>query len=356
MKARYWQDSAGSLRIAPFRESSAYLLILLFFVQRAKIVLVWPNSGLYMRRLFSWDVHGQLNWIGRLRWSDLESPHRNSFAQKMGDLPMLKKLLLTGGVLTLLSSVTLGVPLLSYARCGASWLRDSASEAMPLEWELKRARQMISDLKPEIHLNAKRIAQEKVQVARLDAQLQQTNDKIARARTDIERLTDDLRGEQSYYTYAGKTYTSVQVKTDLGNRFKRFKTREATVAKLSQMLQARQHSLSAARERMDAMLSAKRQLEVEVENLQARLGALRVAQTTSELNLDDSQLSRTRELLDEIATRMDVVEETMSVDSDYFGEINLEETESEDIIDEITVYFAKPVMDDSQALVSIDLE
>lgn len=269
---------------------------------------------------------------------------------------MLKKLLLTGGVLTLLSSVTLGVPLYSYARCGAGWLRSSASEAMPLEWELKRARQMIADLKPEIEINAKRIAQEKVQVARLESQLDQTDEKLVKAKTDIERLTDDLRGDQSYYTYAGKTYTSIQVKTDLGNRFKRFKTREATADKLAQMLEARKQSLSAAHERMDAMLSVRRQLEVEVENLQARLGALRVAQTTSQLNLDDSQLSRTRELLDDIATRMEVEEETMSVDSDYFGEINLEATEDEDLIDEITVYFAKPAIDETKALVSIDLD
>ena len=60
---------------------------------------------------------------------------------------MLKKMVLTGGALALLSSVTLGVPLFSYARCGVDWLRSSATESMPVEWELKRARQMIADLK-----------------------------------------------------------------------------------------------------------------------------------------------------------------------------------------------------------------
>ena len=36
---------------------------------------------------------------------------------------MIKKMILTGGALALLSSVTLGVPLFSYARCGVSWLK-----------------------------------------------------------------------------------------------------------------------------------------------------------------------------------------------------------------------------------------
>jgi chromosome segregation ATPase len=269
---------------------------------------------------------------------------------------MIRKMVLTGGALALLSSVTLGVPLFSYARCGVDWLRSSANDAMPLEWELKRARQMIADLKPEIEVNATRIAREKVDFARLEKQLEETNSRLAESRTDIERLSDDLRSETPVYTYAGRTYTSAQVKNDLSNRFKRFKTRNATADKLEQMLTARQASLRSAQERMEAMLSAKRQLEVEVENLQARLGALRVAQTSSQLNLDDSQLSHTRELLDEIATRIDVEEETMNLDVEYFGEIDLEEPSDESLLDDISVYFNQNGQETSHALVSIQLD
>ena len=106
------------------------------------------------------------------------------------------------------------------------------------------------------------------------------------------------------------------------------------------------------------MLGAKRQLEVEVENLQARLGALRVAQTSSQLNLDDSQLSRTRELLDEIATRIDVEEETMHVDAEYFGEIDLDQPSEEDLLNDITSYFdgSQQESTSSGALVSVQLD
>ncbi len=115
---------------------------------------------------------------------------------------MLKKALMTGGVIALLSTVTLATPLYSYARCGVNWLRSSANDAMPMEWELKRARQLIADLRPEIESNAKRIAQEKVQVARLEKQLGETDDRLVKAQSDIQRLTNDLDGENEYYTYA----------------------------------------------------------------------------------------------------------------------------------------------------------
>ena len=146
-----------------------------------------------------------------------------------------------------------------------------------------------------------RIAREKVDVARLEKHKAETDARLAKAQNDIQRLTEDLRGGGEMFTYGGHTYTSVQVKNDLSNRFKRYKTRTETAEKLEQMLAARKASLNAGHERMEAMLSAKSQLEVEVENLQARLASLRVAQTNSELSLDDSQLSRTRQLLDDIA-------------------------------------------------------
>ncbi|MEO1618955.1 MAG: hypothetical protein AAFV88_24100 [Planctomycetota bacterium] len=269
---------------------------------------------------------------------------------------MLKKAVVAGGAVVLLSSLAVGVPLSSYTRCGVNWIKDSASEAMPLEWELKRARQMITDLKPEIGKNAKRIARERIQVARLEKQLDETETKLAKSESDIQRLTSDLDGGDKYFTYAGRTYTSVQVKEDLSSRFKRFKTRRATADKLQEMLSARQSSLSSAEQRMEELLAAKQQLEVEVENLQARVGALRVAQTASEFSVDDSHLSQTRLLLDDISTRIEEEEQTLAVDQEYFGEIDLDDSGDENLLEDIAAYFEGQDDEEPRALVSIQID
>ena len=57
-----------------------------------------------------------------------------------------------------------------------------------------------------------------------------------------------------------------------------------------------------------------------------------------------SHLSNTRELLDQIAAKLDVEEETMVVDVEYFGEIDLDEPTEENLLDEITAYFDRPVL------------
>ncbi len=120
------------------------------------------------------------------------------------------------------------------------------------------------------------------------------------------------------------------------------------------MLSARERSLAAAQDRMEAMLAAKRQLEVEVENLQARLAAVQVAQTSSEMTLDDSHLSHTRQLIDEIRTRIDVQEEMLAVDGEYDGSIPLDEPSDseENILEEVASYLSGPTTETELASIN----
>jgi septal ring factor EnvC (AmiA/AmiB activator) len=270
---------------------------------------------------------------------------------------MLKKLVLGGAIAGLLGGAVVSTGVWSYGRMAVTSLQQTAKDAVPLEWEIKRAQQMIADLEPEIADNAKRIAHEKLRVARLEKELDKGREGLASAQNDIQRLKTDLEKGDGVFVYSGRTYTSTQVKDDLGRRFDRFKTRKETVAKLEQMLQARESTLVSAQDRMEAMMSAKRQLEVEIENLQARLAAVRVAQTSSELALDDSALSRTRELLDEIATRIDVEEEVTQSAAEYVGGIQLDETNERELLDEITSYFdGERAGQDVGSLAGIQLE
>jgi hypothetical protein len=95
---------------------------------------------------------------------------------------------------------------------------------------------------------------------------------------------------------------------------------------------------------LEGTLAAKRQLEVEVENLEARAKMLEVAQTTSEFNFDDSQLSRTRELINDINTRLEVGEKLINQDVQLHDRIPLDDEEaasSEDVLDAVTKYFSE---------------
>ena len=93
------------------------------------------------------------------------------------------------------------------------------------------------------------------------------------------------------------------------------------------------------RGKLDEMLAAKRELEVQVENLQARLTMVEVAQTGSKFALDDGAIGQVRQALDEIATRIDVAEK-LANGLDEIGILPVETApQSQDLIEKISQYF-----------------
>src|SRR5690606_27790356 len=95
----------------------------------------------------------------------------------------------------------------------------------------------------------------------------------------------------------------------------------------------------AARQKLEGMLAAKRKLEVDVQNCEARLNMLAAAQTTSEVTLDDSRLSRAKNLISDVQTRLSVATRQLEASSRFASEIPLNEPTNDDVVDQVTEYF-----------------
>jgi len=253
---------------------------------------------------------------------------------------MIKKCIVGGAACMLLAGFFFGRDAVSYVSTAAGWAQDSVRDSVPIEFEIERARKLVRDLVPDIRANMHVIAKEEVELTRLESQIGDTEEKLVRDREGVIRLKDDLASGTQEVVYGGRTYTAEQVKVDLSHRFERFKTTESTLDSLRDIHTARQRGLEGARQKLEGMLAEKKQLEVEVENLEARLKMLEAAQTTAEYNFDDSRLSRAKQLVDDLRTRLEVDEQLVNSEGYFQDEIPLEdETATADILDEVTKYF-----------------
>lgn len=252
---------------------------------------------------------------------------------------MLKRGIVLGAMAAMLLGLVFGR---SHFSTAVGMAKQTIKDNVPVDFELKRADEMIRGLKPEIEKNLHLIAREETEVAKLERQVARSEEQLAKDRDDVLRLKTDLDKGTGVFVYAGRTYSARQVKDDLTHRFDNFKTKEATTDSLRKILTARQASLTAAREKLEGMLAAKRQLEVDVENLQARMKMVEVAQTTSDFNFDDSQLSRTKELIAEIGDRIEVAERLVNADTRFHDRIPLDGPAADrDITEEIADYFGE---------------
>ena len=258
---------------------------------------------------------------------------------------MIKKGITGAAVVVLLLGFLYGRDAISLVATTYGEVRDAASDMISVETRVKQARGAIKDLEGPIEEAMETIAREEVAVAKLERQLAKTEGQLSKDRNYLETLRDALTQQSGSIVLAGKTYESKEVKESLTREFKHFKGSESKLDQLQKVRQARATRLRAARDKLDAMKVARRQLVVDVENLEARMKMIEVAETTSELSLDDSELSRTRDLVEEISTRLDVAEELLETRSHYVNRIPLEDENEDDIVDQVTTYFGSAPVD-----------
>ncbi len=252
---------------------------------------------------------------------------------------MIRRFLLLGAGLAVVGTLIFGRSLTSYIRTSIRLVTDSVKQAVPLDFEITRARNEVKNIMPEIRKNMQTIAKEEVEVDRLQQEIAALERKQDKDRTDLMSLKADAASGKNVFHFAGRSYSIDQVKCDLANRFERFKTSDATLASLKEILTARQQSLEAAQQKLDGMLACKRQLEVDVENLEARLKMVEVAQTASNYQFDDSQLGRVKELIGDLRGRLSVEEKMLHAEGSLQGEIPMEQPATENIVDRVSEYF-----------------
>ena len=257
---------------------------------------------------------------------------------------MIKKAIILGGV-ALAALVLWGASAKSYFRTFAGGISESVQNSVPVEFQLQRARTMIKDLTPEVRKNMHTIAKEEVELQRLDEQIAGAETGLVKEKEQVLRLKADLGSGKTDLQYGDRTYTVEEVKTDLAHRFDRYKTNEATLTSLKQIRQARQKSVAAARQKLEGMLAAKRQLQVEVENLEARTQMVAAAQTTSNYQFDESQLGQVKELVSNLKTRLEVAEKLVNAESTFQDEIPVDKPAAGNIVQQVSEYFPDPAPD-----------
>ncbi len=239
----------------------------------------------------------------------------------------------------LVAGLLLGGNLMSYVTTSYERVSQSVEDSVPTEFQIDRARKMVRDLEPEIRRSMHVIAKEEVEVEQLDERIEAAQVKAEKDKSEIMRLQSDVQTGKSVFRYAGHTYTADQVKQDLSRRFTRYKTADATLGSLMDMRAARQRNLDAARQKLEAMMSSQRQLLVEVENLEAKLKLVEVAEASSDLQFDDSQLARAKGLMADIRAKLDVAAKLANADTNFHDEIPLDGPAPEDITEQVAEYF-----------------
>jgi len=258
---------------------------------------------------------------------------------------MLKKAIIGTCAASALGALVFGKDVFSYAHTAWTTTRDAVRQEVPLEFQVQRARTTVAQLVPAIHTTLKTIAEQQVDIEHLHKDIARRTDDMQQQKQALLTLRTDLETGQPTFRYASHTFTSDQVKRDLRLRFERFKTAETLLARDEQILESREKGLAAREQTLDNMLSVKKDLEAEVEQLDARLQTIRAEQTVCSPDIDESALANAKRLITEVNKQLDVQEKLLDAEGRFVGLIPVESkvtpAELGNLAAEIDTYFKK---------------
>jgi hypothetical protein len=251
---------------------------------------------------------------------------------------LTRSVLVVAGIL-IVGGLLFGKDVLSYVTSSAKSVRTAVKDAVPIEFELRRAKDLLEEIIPEMHANIRLIAQEEVEVAALKTDIAKSQVAMDEEKAKIARLRNSLDIQQASYSFGDKEYSRNYVKEDLTNRFERYKESEDVLAGKQRLLMTRQKSLESAVSMLDKTRSRKSLLENKIESLTSQYRLVKAASIGTNIQVDNSKLSQTEKLIAQIQKRLDVAERVLAHESQFIQEIPVDAVPEEDLLTQVDEYF-----------------
>lgn len=258
-------------------------------------------------------------------------------------------------ILCLAGGFIFGTDMVSYIRSSVRSVQTAVKDTVPIEFELRRGRDLLLEIIPEMHANIRLIAQEEIEVANLKTDIETSAKVLAEAGQQIKLLHKKMNLQHTNYVFGEHKYSRNAVKDELSRRFEQYKESEIILKSKHRLLAAREKSLNAAVQLLEKTRSQKRLLQDKIEGLASQYRLVRAAAVGSTIQVDSSKLAQTEKLIAEIKKRLDVAERVLAHESRFVQDIPLDTVDEKDLLVQIDEYFT-PTGNDSDLVAGEEVE
>lgn len=235
-----------------------------------------------------------------------------------------------------------GTNAISYMRTAGTDVREAANDAIPEAFKLRTARDMLDNkLEPQIRDMKHVVAEAQIDVERLTAKLEGRAEKLATLRDGLAERHDQYQSGEPKVTIDNVSYSRDQIKQDMQQRFQEVTLIERTLQSEQEVLAAKKLALTENEKKITELLSAREQLELQIQELEARVSAVEAKETIAQSEFDDSALNDIRSLLDSVEKKVDVREREMTLDGQTTHRIPTEAESPATSVDDISAYLGR---------------
>jgi|688.fasta_scaffold47679_3 chromosome segregation ATPase len=193
----------------------------------------------------------------------------------------------------------------SYVSTAIYKVRHAAQDAVPVQFEIDRARHEVDALTPAIREHIEQMARAEEDVRGLENDIADTTANLSKQKTSLLALRKQVDDGQIHKV--GGTDNSRQIQESLRNRLDTYNRCERILDEKKATLASRQKVVESAREHLSAIATQKKALEAKIEEIEARLAAIEASNANSKYHFDGSALARAKQSVADLDRRLNVV-------------------------------------------------
>ena len=232
---------------------------------------------------------------------------------------MVKKGLIGAALGTGALFLVFGTHAPSYMKTAYHNVRRDVKDAVPLPFDIDRAREEIAGLEPAIRDNIEKLARSEVDVEHLDREIATIRTNMDVEKTALLTLRESLKtGEYRLAGHSQVAYTEDEVKADLARRYDSYNNVKKILEAKESTLKARQSETVAFRKQLEAMMGQRKILTTKLDQIEAKLHQIEATQAANEFqHIDGSALSRAKETVSDLEKRLEVMEKKAQMEARY---------------------------------------
>ncbi|MEM6689527.1 MAG: hypothetical protein AAF664_08880 [Planctomycetota bacterium] len=226
-----------------------------------------------------------------------------------------------------LAMMAFGTQFTSYVRTAARSVEESVQDTVPIEFELRRARDLIDQILPEMQSQIRQIATEEVQLASLEKSLQQ---RLARRESDNEQLIAmKKRAETTFVSIDGaQAKPGMEIYRRIDHKLKALQHLDVSIESDRQLIERRRDSLDASLIVLDETKDRKQELERQVESITARHRLLKSRQIKECKPKRSGSCGQADDLIQQLSRRLAIAEKILDHQAGFEEEQNMTRTET----------------------------
>jgi hypothetical protein len=206
----------------------------------------------------------------------------------------------------------------SYLKTAFHKVRRDVKGAVPLPFDIERAREQIASLEPAIRDNIEKLARALVDVDHLEKEILATRTNMDTEKKALLTLRESLKtGEYRLAGHSTVAYTEDEVRADLARRKDFYDNTKKILEAKESTLKARQNEIVAFRKQLETMMAQKKALNIKLDEIEAKLAQIQAAEAANEFHLDGSALSQAKEAVSDLEKRLEVMAKDAELEARY---------------------------------------